>query len=63
MSVTNWHIDVVAIAYRLGLIASLFWVVIPASWAAPIATNTALPISNNEIIVRVQLIATVRYRN
>jgi hypothetical protein len=30
----------------------------PVSWAAPIATNTALPISADEIIVRVQLVAT-----
>ncbi len=58
MSATNSHIDQVSIACRFALIASLFWIVIPASWAAPIATNTALPISNDEIIVRVQLVAT-----
>jgi hypothetical protein len=57
MSATNWDIDTDLIAYRFTLIASLFWIVIPASWAAPIATNTALPISANEIIVRVQLVA------
>jgi len=31
---------------------------VPASLAAPIATNTALPVSADEIIVRVQLVAT-----
>ena len=57
MSAINWDIDTDLIAYRFTLIASLFWIVIPASWAAPIATNTALPISANEIIVRVQLVS------
>ena len=31
---------------------------VPVSWAAPIATNTALPVSAGEIIVREQMIAT-----
>ena len=31
---------------------------VSASWAAPIATNTALPVSANEIILREQLVAT-----
>ena len=31
---------------------------VPVSWAAPIATNTALPISAEEIIVREQLVTT-----
>jgi len=29
-----------------------------ASWAAPIATNTALPLSANEIIIRQQFVMT-----
>ena len=31
---------------------------VPVSWAAPIATNTALPVSAGEIIVREQLVTT-----
>lgn len=38
------------------LLALLFWT--SSTWAAPIATNTALPISTGEIIVREQLIKT-----
>ena len=49
----SWRPSILAMSLLLTL-----WVVIPASWAAPIATNTALPISKDEIIVRVQLVAT-----
>lgn len=38
------------------LLAACFTV--PVSWAAPIATNTALPVSAGEIIVREQLVTT-----
>ncbi len=48
-------------AYR-NCVLSLFFAVCllfsGTSWAAPIATNTALPLSNDEIIVREQLIFT-----
>jgi len=43
-------------ALRTLLLALYF--AVTASWAAPITTNTALPISADEIIVRVQLVAT-----
>ena len=47
-------------AVRQCVITLLFAVsfVVSASWAAPIATNTALPISADEIIVREQLVKT-----
>ena len=43
-------------ALRTLLLALCF--AVPVTWAAPITTNTALPISAGEIIVRVQLVAT-----
>ena len=47
-------------ANRLGVtgLLLLLGITAPVSWAAPIATNTALPVSNSEFILREQLITT-----
>ncbi len=53
---TAWFVRAVRQAAVVLFFAACF--AVPASLAAPIATNTALPVSADEIIVRVQLVAT-----
>ena len=49
--VVEWH--------RITKMFSMLCVLISgASWAAPIATNTALPLSADEIIIRQQFVMT-----
>jgi hypothetical protein len=53
------HCAITPIARQLvGVLWVTIGVGVSASWAAPIATNTALPVSADEIILREQLVAT-----
>ena len=57
---TRFRVTWLALAVRQSVIPLLLamCLTVPVSWAAPIATNTALPVSAGEIIVREQLVTT-----
>ena len=57
---TKFRVTWLACAVRQSVLTLLLAVcfAVPVSWAAPIATNTALPVSAGEIIVREQLVTT-----
>ena len=59
IAVSEEHSRVAVDRHRLTKLVPMLCILISgASWAAPIATNTALPLSAGEIIVREQFVIT-----